>query len=312
MTKRCGARSFVLVAVLLAACAGTPSEATQLLAHGIVAGQNQMATAGGANLSAGVVEQMVRNSTGTLSLRSVPSSWRDRVLDLVVPRAFAQTGTSVNGSPVVGAVVCAVGVTDATLTPFTPCTNTGADGKATFFFSPGTKAGDARSEIRGTLAGAPTVFDTAKATVMPASYAKSPLGAGTSWPGPLPGGILPAELAQDAYANPVPYRAAVSVAALLYQRDTLGHILPDISVQLYAHTVSDTVGAVSARTIVVDSLVGVPAASTTVISGKACATVQVITVAGLSVTGSLGVDRDAPTAGAKRGIAVYATGTRCY
>lgn len=160
----------VLTVLLLAmACGGSGSTeppAVQRLAHGIVAGNNQSTVAGTAQLSGAVVEQMVQNASGTLSLRRIPDTWQDRAVDWLVPRAFAQ-GTVVNGSPVVGAVVCAVNVdTTYKLTAFVPCTNTDADGKAVFFFTPGTKAGVAKAEIRGTYQSQPAVFDTARATVI--------------------------------------------------------------------------------------------------------------------------------------------------
>lgn len=160
---------FALFAAL--ACSSGTEPTPLRLAHGIVAGNHQSAIAGSTQLTAPVVEQLVRTPTGQLSLRRVKESWGARALDLVVPRAFAQ-GTVVEGSPVAGAVVCAVS-TDAAhaLVPFTPCTNTGADGKATFFFTPGTGAGEATAEIRGTVANEPAVFDTAKATVLPGPVA---------------------------------------------------------------------------------------------------------------------------------------------
>src|SRR6185312_12961861 len=106
---------------------------------------------------------LVRKPDGSVAwIRQIPG----RALDVLVPRAFAQ-GTVVTGSPVAGAVVCAVS-TDSVhkLTPFVPCTNTASDGTATFFFTASTKAGVASAQIRGTLNSQPAVFDTATATVM--------------------------------------------------------------------------------------------------------------------------------------------------
>ena len=164
--------------VLTAACGSATAPVgapTQLLAHGIVAGNNQITTAGSPQLSGAIVEQLVKNSSGTITMRRVDDGPFQRALDLVVPRAWAQT--VVTGSPVVGAVVCAVSPDPAhSLTPFTPCTNTGTDGKATFYFTPGTGAGLAKSEIRGTVANLPTVFDTAKATIMPGEPADISMG----------------------------------------------------------------------------------------------------------------------------------------
>jgi hypothetical protein len=148
------------------ACGGSTSSPPEgPLKLGIVAGNNQVAPAGSAKLTDPVVGRLVRVSTA--------SGPRFEF----VKTAYAQT--VVTGSPVPGAVVCAVSVTAGSMVPFVPCTNTDADGKATFFFTPGTKAGEAESEIRGTLAGQPAVFDTAKATVLPGPAAEIAL---VPWP----------------------------------------------------------------------------------------------------------------------------------
>lgn len=142
----------LLIALLpLAACdAGSPG-ADGPLALGIVAGNNQIAPAGAERLEEPVVGKLVRQP-GQAAI----------TFQLVTP-AYAQ-GTVVQGSPVAGAVVCAVNVAGE-MEAFTPCTNTGSDGTARFFFAPGTKAGEARAEIRGTVEGEPAVFDTVTAQV---------------------------------------------------------------------------------------------------------------------------------------------------
>lgn len=122
-------------------------------ALGIVSGNHQVATAGSERLPDPVVGRMVRTPSGGIAFH------------LVTP-AYADEGTVVQGSPIAGAVVCAV-ATAGELTPFTPCTNTDDHGQARFFFAPGTKAGEARAEIRGTLEGLPAVFDTVVAHVEP-------------------------------------------------------------------------------------------------------------------------------------------------
>jgi hypothetical protein len=155
-------RHICTLALLLscAACGGsTTSTPEGPLKLGIVAGNNQVAPAGSVKLTDPVVGRLVRVSTA--------SGPRFEF----VKTAYAQT--VVTGSPVPGAVVCAVSMTAGSMVPFVPCTNTDADGKATFFFTPGTKAGEAESEIRGTLAGQPAVFDTATATVLPGPAVKA-------------------------------------------------------------------------------------------------------------------------------------------
>lgn len=196
--------TFVLVAAaaLGAACSSSTDVNTKL-AHGIISGQNQTAVAGATQLSKAVIEVMVRNSTGTLSLHRVePRS--ERLLDLLVPRAYAQgTGTVVTGSPVPGAVVCAAGG-DGGLVPFVQCTNTDTAGHATFFFTPSNKAGQHTSEIRGTVNAEPAVFDTAKATVTPAA-ADSNFRTGPFATVGSPD-TLPAATVIDKYSNAVAFR----------------------------------------------------------------------------------------------------------
>jgi hypothetical protein len=239
---------------LIAACGGSSSEPVQFLAHGIVSGNNQVAVAGATTLSSAVVEQMVRNSTGTISLRRVPDTWRDRVLDLAVPRAFAQ-GTVVNGSPVVGAVVCAVSTDPKVqLVPFTPCTNTGVDGKATFFFTPGTAAGLAKAEIRGTVANTPAVFDTATATIKPGA----PTEIGLAWGGTgnqmnqikIPtGGTIDLHkmirLVRDQYANMIAPSSYTDVTGTSRLADTTSNYTPSYAVRAAgtsAPTAADATG----------------------------------------------------------------------
>lgn len=142
----------LLSTLLLAACDAAGPGNDGPLALGIIAGNHQVAEAGAERLPQPVVGKMVRQPGGGITFR------------LVSP-AYAQ-GTVVNGSPVPGAVVCAVSVVGE-LHPFTPCTNTDDQGRATFFFTLGTVAGEARAEIRGTVENEPAVFDTVVAVVVP-------------------------------------------------------------------------------------------------------------------------------------------------
>lgn len=122
----------------------------------IVAGQDQVAPAGSPQLSDPVVGQLVR-------VRTADGRWRFRFE--LVKTAYAQN--TVNGSPVVGAVVCSETVA-GNFKPFSVCTNTDANGRATFYYETGTKAGIQRAEVRGLNAqGQPAVFDTVRATVEP-------------------------------------------------------------------------------------------------------------------------------------------------
>lgn len=121
---------------------------------GIVAGNNQTATAGSTRLTDPVVGKLVRQPDGGITFR------------LVTP-AYAQT--VVQGSPVPGALVCAVSISEGGMVPWVPCTQTDSAGTATFFFTPGTRADTVRSEIRGEVKGKPAVFDTAVAVVEPSA-----------------------------------------------------------------------------------------------------------------------------------------------
>ncbi len=169
------------------------------LAIGVVSGDNQVAPAGAEQLPDPVVGKLVRQPGGGITFR------------LVTP-AYAQ-GTVVNGSPVAGAVVCAVNVQGAAqLEAFTPCTNTDANGTATFFFAPGTKAGEAVSEIRGTVEGEPAVFDSVTATVEPGALYSVGLEDGARnrqepWWFYMP-------YFQDAWQNSIPFDIEVTGDAL--------------------------------------------------------------------------------------------------
>lgn len=71
--------------------------------------------------------------------------------------------TQVQG--VAGEQVCAVPVGANGLAPWSPCDITGSDGKALFWFEPGTRAGESCAEIRATVNGQRVVTDMACATV---------------------------------------------------------------------------------------------------------------------------------------------------
>ena len=148
--------ALALAALALGACKGDSGAGPEDLQYdlGIISGNHQVARAGSPQLSEPVVGKLV-------SVRLADGSTR---LQFVRP-LYAQT--SVRGSPVPGAVVCAAKLTDGAPEPFTPCTNTKNDGTAVFFFAPGTKAGEHLNEIRGTVNDQPAAFDTVHTTVMP-------------------------------------------------------------------------------------------------------------------------------------------------
>lgn len=201
----------VAALIALAACGGDSTTPTLGAAKlGIESGNNQSTKASTAKLGAPVIGRMVRTASG--AARFVR---RGALLD--------GTGTVVTGSPIPGAVVCAVSI-DAQhpLTPFVPCTNTDSTGHATFFFSTGTIAGAASAEIRGTVSNEPTVFDTVKATILPglpdSSY-RSTDRFGTSLdPNTSPARVFKNAVA-DKFGNEVAFR--ITPDARLSPRDTV-------------------------------------------------------------------------------------------
>jgi hypothetical protein len=189
-------------AVLLAACesAAGPRGPAKL---GIVSGNHQLAVAGSDSLGKPVVGRLVYTESGSVAWK-VLSAFRPTF-------AYAQEGTVVTGSPIPGKVVCSAGVSEAELIPFTPCTETDNDGEATLFYSPGTKAGIARAEIRGILDGQPAVFDTVIATIEP--------------------GVV--RFFNFEYTPPSPYIVPGDtvdiLAGLSHTRDAYGNEIPDLA-----------------------------------------------------------------------------------
>ncbi|HEX5437167.1 MAG TPA: hypothetical protein VFW98_08405 [Gemmatimonadaceae bacterium] len=185
----------LLLVCSLMACGGDsptappPPPSAGPLALAIVSGQGQTVQAGVHRLGAPVVSQMVRTPEGRLVMRMVGSAQ-----------------TVVSGSPVPGAVVCAVS-TDSVheLVPFTPCTNTDSAGQATFFFTPPTTVGEASAEIRGTLGNQPAVFDTAQAMVTAGPAASLVLSAQAMvvFTGQMFDWRTLLDSAADAYGNPL-------------------------------------------------------------------------------------------------------------
>ncbi len=153
-----------LALLFLAACT-EPKDAGPLKI-GIVSGNNQQAPAATAvQLPAPIVGKLVRLPNGTVA-------WQQRAIDALLPaKAYAQT-QDLQGSPVAGAVVCAKAVEGPVkLEPVVPCTNTAADGTATFAFTHGTTAGTAKAVVQGMLNGIVATFDTATAIVTPGAVA---------------------------------------------------------------------------------------------------------------------------------------------
>lgn len=249
----------LLLVLLLAGCDAASGGQDGPLALGIVAGNHQTVTAGAEKLPDPVTAKVVRKPGGGITLR------------LVTP-AYAE-GTVVSGSPVPGAVVCAVSITEDAMEPFTPCTNTDEQGQATFFFTPPTKVGTPMSEIRGTVEGEPAVFDTASATVVAGPMAKTAFDSGPWQRGSSPDSLVTLSqdpshpILQDAYGNLIPFR----VQASGWLRDTVavldanGNTAPALGI---AHGATPQEG---------------DTASVTFVSADSAATVLVRTTATLDV-----------------------------
>lgn len=196
----------IIALVAVASCSDDPLG----LLHGIVAGNHQTIVAGTAELPDGVTWRLVRSKNGTIT-----GHWTDPFLPKY---AHAQGAVTVTGSPVPGAVVCVEEVPE--LVPFVRCTNTDANGEATFFIDVATnKMGTYRAQIRGTLNSQPAVFDTISATVE--AGAANPM-ISQNWlsfnPSPA---TLSHEAAADNYGNPIPFRL-VGDGWLQPQGDTVG------------------------------------------------------------------------------------------
>lgn len=119
----------------------------------IVEGAGQTATAAVADsLDKPVRAQLYQTASGGITFR-------------VVPEAHAQATANLRG--VSDHQVCAVPGGDVGLQPWNPCAKTNGEGLASFFFEPGTKAGEACAEIRAVIDDTKVVAETVCATVEP-------------------------------------------------------------------------------------------------------------------------------------------------
>lgn len=145
--------SALFMLALLAACDGAASEPSGPPALRVIAGDGQHATAALADsLISPVTARLYRTQGGGITLR---------LGDLVAKPLHAQT--NVRGIP--NAQVCAVGIGAVRLVPWNPCAISDSDGRATFWFEPGTTAGVAMAEIRAVVDGFPVVTDTVTAVI---------------------------------------------------------------------------------------------------------------------------------------------------
>lgn len=158
--------------------------------------------------------------------------WRGRGSDgvarirLVTP-AYAQT--AVDGAPVAGALVNAVGVGECPLQAWNPAAQTDEDGLARFWFEPGTRAGTCMAEIRYTDGVTRIVTDTAVAIVEPGPPALLAIiaqgGGGQFGAGIMPY-AFPDGLVQDQYGNATDYSLVVE-APLAVEEDGRTLVIAD-------------------------------------------------------------------------------------
>lgn len=181
-------RALLAVAILaLAGCDGGVSTPLGDPVLDVVAGNEQTTEAPRDTLNQPVVAQLARKPAGGITFR-------------LVKDLYAQT--PVQG--IAGKQVCAVGITDNPLTAWNPCEITDANGLATFYFDPPTKAGTAMAEIRAVVDGQKVVTDTAVAVVEPgplAAWNGNTLNAAEGETVDLKVGAI--RQARDEYHNPI-------------------------------------------------------------------------------------------------------------
>lgn len=269
----------VLAAAVLAGC-DSSTDATEVgeLRTAIVSGGSQVAIAGAPRLPNAVIGQAQRVPLGA---------------SLVVGSG-ANASATVHG---LANVVMCVGEDQLDLIPFSRCVNTDTAGNAKFTFSPTTKAGTYRAKINFTLGALESTIDSAVVVVQPDVFAKSPL-VNTTWLGRSTPAEFPADVAQDKFNNPVPYRFVVVEEAYgETATDTVGHsILRAGIIKVFGKSVGQVLGTAAARTVVIDSITG-PTQVNGFEASRICGYIQVVTAQGVSVTGVFVTSRDTSSNG---------------
>lgn len=153
---------FGFAVAVVAACNGGSAapRATGPAAMLILSGNNQTAQVAAPSFPSPVQGQLYRAPNGQVAWR-----WSEFLLPA---KAEAGTTVTVNGAPITNAVVCWADVPGAPkLIPFSVCTNTDNNGKASFSIRPDTAAGKAKGQIHWDSAGTPIVTDSVLETVTP-------------------------------------------------------------------------------------------------------------------------------------------------
>lgn len=129
------------------------------VAFGVVSGDGQLVEAGRDSLLAPVVGQAYRDASGNVAF------------GLVSP-LHAQTPI---GTGVPNVLTCAEPVGENGLEPYITCRETDAQGFVSYWFEPGTEAGEACAEIRAEIDGVPQALATTCSTVEPGPVAAGQL-----------------------------------------------------------------------------------------------------------------------------------------
>lgn len=233
---------------LLSACGGSTDTKAARYNFAVIDGKNQASAAGTATLARPITSQLTRDPQGQFA---------SRVFDFLAPeKAYAQ-GISLSGDPVADAIVCGrvAPVDEPQVVPL--CAFTLADGKAANVVQPGTKAGTYSVLFTAQVPTQEPVVDSTTVVVQAGPVTVNGYSTGVRIGGesPLVVDNGPGDaLLTDAYRNQVPYRLAPSD---------------------FVHAVSDTLGALSSRTLVADK------------DGQG--TVDVVTASGMVATGKITV-----------------------
>jgi hypothetical protein len=219
--------SALVVIAALTACGGNSTDTGPLRYNfAVIAGKNQESTAGAVTLAAPITTELTRDKNGTFARGA---------FDFLLPReAFAQSLT-MTGTPVAGALVCAREAQPGEPQAVPLCAFTLADGTAPIAIKGGTKAGTFVIAFTAQVQTQLPVKDSTTTIVN-----AGPVTINRYVPGITIGGQTPLivdngpgdPLVLDAFGNRVPYKLVPSG---------------------FVHVLSDTLGALSARTLVIDA-----------------------------------------------------------
>jgi hypothetical protein len=238
--------SAVALVAAIAACGGSGTDTGPLRYNfGVVAGKNQISTAGAATLGAPITTELTRDKNGTFARGP---------FDFLLPNAAFAQALTMPGTPVAGALICAQQSAAGEPQAVPLCAFTLADGTAPIAIKGGTKAGTFVMAFTAQLQTQMPVKDSTTVTVNAAQASYSTLDHGTSYPTRAAPGVFPADILVDSYGNVVPFRIVVDSAPtglkpLVTGQSTVGFAAP----RAFAHAMGDTIGTIAARTIVVDS-----------------------------------------------------------